>query len=99
MSRRRTTPRRSTEEVERRRALIPEPRYPAELPITDRRHDILAALADNQVVVVAGESGSGKSTQLPKLCLELGRGAEGWIHAGPPGYVAVHGKQTGGDRR
>src|SRR3954469_20315849 len=49
--------------------------YPPELPITGRRDDLLAALRDNQVVVVAGETGSGKTTQLPKLCLELGRTA------------------------
>jgi ATP-dependent helicase HrpA len=49
--------------------------YPAELPITARRPDLLAALREHQVVVVAGETGSGKTTQLPKLCLELGRTA------------------------
>src|SRR3954468_10730642 len=47
--------------------------YPPELPITGRRDDLLAAIRDHQVVVVAGETGSGKTTQLPKLCLELGR--------------------------
>jgi ATP-dependent helicase HrpA len=47
--------------------------YPPELPITARRDDLLAAIRDHQVVVVAGETGSGKTTQLPKLCLELGR--------------------------
>jgi ATP-dependent RNA helicase HrpA len=49
--------------------------YPPELPITGRRDDLLAAIRDHQVVVVAGETGSGKTTQLPKLCLELGRTA------------------------
>src|ERR671925_2374278 len=49
--------------------------YPPELPITGRRNDLLAAIRDHQVVVVAGETGSGKTTQLPKLCLELGRTA------------------------
>jgi len=47
--------------------------YPPELPITARREELLAAIRDHQVVVVAGETGSGKTTQLPKLCLELGR--------------------------
>ena len=47
--------------------------YPPELPISGRRDDLLAAIRDHQVVVVAGETGSGKTTQLPKLCLELGR--------------------------
>ena len=51
--------------------------YPPELPITARRPELLDAIRDHQVVVVAGETGSGKSTQLPKLCLELGRGIDG----------------------
>ena len=52
-------------------------RYPEHLPVVERRDDILAALRDHQVVVVAGETGSGKTTQLPKMCLELGRGGAG----------------------
>jgi ATP-dependent helicase HrpA len=48
--------------------------FPAELPISRRRDDIAAAIREHQVVVVAGETGSGKTTQLPKICLELGRG-------------------------
>ncbi|WP_236554350.1 ATP-dependent RNA helicase HrpA [Nocardioides sp. AX2bis] len=48
--------------------------YPADLPVSQRRDDIAAAIRDHQVVVVAGETGSGKTTQLPKICLELGRG-------------------------
>lgn len=48
--------------------------YPAELPVSARREDIAAAIRDHQVVIVAGETGSGKTTQLPKICLELGRG-------------------------
>jgi ATP-dependent helicase HrpA len=51
--------------------------YPAELPITARVDEIRAAIRDNQVVVVAGETGSGKTTQLPKVCLDLGRGTDG----------------------
>jgi ATP-dependent helicase HrpA len=51
--------------------------FPAELPISGRRADIAAAIRDHQVVVVAGETGSGKTTQLPKICLELGRGQGG----------------------
>ena len=47
--------------------------YPAELPVSQRRNDIAAAIRDHQVVIVAGETGSGKTTQLPKICLELGR--------------------------
>ncbi|SEB58258.1 ATP-dependent helicase HrpA [Nocardioides exalbidus] len=48
--------------------------YPAELPVSARRDDIAEAIRDHQVVIVAGETGSGKTTQLPKICLELGRG-------------------------
>ncbi len=49
--------------------------YPPELPVSARREDLLAAIAEHQVVIVAGETGSGKTTQLPKICLELGRTA------------------------
>ncbi|XBB65329.1 ATP-dependent RNA helicase HrpA [Nocardioides sp. WV_118_6] len=51
--------------------------YPPDLPVSARREDIAAAIRDHQVVIVAGETGSGKTTQLPKICLELGRGAPG----------------------
>src|SRR5262245_53778140 len=52
-------------------------RYPEQLPVSQRKDDIAAAIRDHQVVVVAGETGSGKTTQLPKICLELGRGRAG----------------------
>jgi ATP-dependent helicase HrpA len=64
-------------------------RYPPELPITDRRPDLLATLRDHQVVIVAGETGSGKSTQLPKLCLELGRGCDALIGHTQPRRLAA----------
>ncbi|HEX6149283.1 ATP-dependent RNA helicase HrpA [Nocardioides sp.] len=51
--------------------------YPPELPVSQRKDDLAAAIRDHQVVIVAGETGSGKTTQLPKICLELGRGAQG----------------------
>ncbi|GAB2974879.1 ATP-dependent RNA helicase HrpA [Nocardioides montaniterrae] len=51
--------------------------YPPDLPVSARRDDIAAAIRDHQVVVIAGETGSGKTTQLPKICLELGRGLDG----------------------
>src|SRR3954467_15112237 len=51
--------------------------FPPELPVSQRRDDIAAAIRDHQVVVVAGETGSGKTTPLPKICLELGRGKGG----------------------
>jgi len=63
--------------------------YPAELPITARRQELLDAIAANQVVVVAGETGSGKSTQIPKLCLELGRGVDKLIGHTQPRRVAA----------
>ncbi|MFK7830578.1 MAG: ATP-dependent RNA helicase HrpA [Congregibacter sp.] len=54
--------------------LVPPLHYPEDLPVAKHRTEIAAALRSNQVVVVAGETGSGKTTQLPKICLELGRG-------------------------
>ncbi len=75
--------------LEARRAAVPAIRYPPELPITERRDDLLAAIRDHQVVIVAGETGSGKSTQLPKLCLELGRGVLGLIGHTQPRRVAA----------
>ena len=78
------------EAVERRRAAVPAAiGYPEDLPVTARRDDLLAAIREHQVVVVAGETGSGKSTQLPKLCLELGRGVEGMIGHTQPRRVAA----------
>ena len=74
--------------VARRRAAVPEVTYP-DLPVTARREDLLAALAEHQVVVVAGETGSGKTTQLPKLCLELGRGVRGTIAHTQPRRLAA----------
>ena len=63
--------------------------YPKSLPITERRDELLAAIRDHQVVIVAGETGSGKSTQLPKLCLEAGRGRDGMIGHTQPRRVAA----------
>ena len=63
--------------------------YPPELPVSARRDDLLAAIRDHQVVVVAGETGSGKTTQLPKLCLELGRGVRGSIAHTQPRRLAA----------
>ncbi|PZF81714.1 ATP-dependent RNA helicase HrpA [Jiangella anatolica] len=75
--------------VERRRAAVPEVRYPQELPISRRRDEIAAAIRDHQVVIVAGETGSGKTTQLPKICLELGRGIRGTIGHTQPRRLAA----------
>ena len=62
--------------------------YPPELPVTQRREDIAEAIRDHQVVIVAGETGSGKTTQLPKICLELGRGVTGQIGHTQPRRIA-----------
>jgi len=75
--------------VERRRSAFPSIDYPPELPISQRKDDILAAVRDHQVVVVAGETGSGKTTQLPKICLELGRGVLGQIGHTQPRRLAA----------
>ncbi|QXC61183.1 ATP-dependent RNA helicase HrpA [Aquihabitans sp. G128] len=75
--------------VASRRAGVPTVTYPDGLPISERRQDLLDAIAANQVVIVAGETGSGKSTQLPKLCLELGRGVLGLIGHTQPRRVAA----------
>src|ERR1700760_3771615 len=75
--------------VERRRASVPAVSYPPQLPVSARHDDLLAAIRDHQVVVVAGETGSGKTTQLPKLCLELGRGVRGAIAHTQPRRLAA----------
>ncbi|MGI8802949.1 MAG: ATP-dependent RNA helicase HrpA [Solirubrobacteraceae bacterium] len=75
--------------IARRRAALPVITYPPELPVTARRDDLLAAIGDHQVVIVAGETGSGKTTQLPKLCLELGRGVRGAVAHTQPRRLAA----------
>uniref|UniRef100_A0A5Q5CP59 ATP-dependent helicase HrpA n=1 Tax=Mycobacterium sp. (strain JLS) TaxID=164757 RepID=A0A5Q5CP59_MYCSJ len=71
-----------------RLAAVPTISYP-DLPVSDRRDEIARAIAGNQVVVVAGETGSGKTTQLPKICLELGRGIRGTIGHTQPRRLAA----------
>ncbi|WP_256829795.1 ATP-dependent RNA helicase HrpA [Ornithinimicrobium faecis] len=76
--------------VASRRTMLPARiNYPPELPVVERRDDIAAAIRDHQVVIVAGETGSGKTTQLPKICLELGRGLEGTIGHTQPRRIAA----------
>ena len=76
--------------VERRRSLLPEQiAYPPELPVSAARERILEALAAHQVVILAGDTGSGKTTQLPKMCLELGRGVRGLIGHTQPRRIAA----------
>ncbi|MEU1667209.1 ATP-dependent RNA helicase HrpA [Streptomyces sparsogenes] len=75
--------------VEGRRAAVPAVTYPEELPVSQKKDDILAAVRDHQVVIVAGETGSGKTTQIPKICLELGRGVKGLIGHTQPRRIAA----------
>src|SRR4051794_26572725 len=75
--------------IERRRAAVPRVEYPPELPVSAHREELLAAIGDHQVVVVAGETGSGKTTQIPKICLELGRGVDGMIAHTQPRRLAA----------
>ncbi|MQY25261.1 ATP-dependent RNA helicase HrpA [Nocardia aurantia] len=75
--------------IRARRAAVPEIRYPEQLPVSARRDDIAAAVAAHQVVVIAGETGSGKTTQIPKICLELGRGIRGVIGHTQPRRLAA----------
>ncbi|MDN5933650.1 MAG: ATP-dependent RNA helicase HrpA, partial [Pseudonocardia sp.] len=72
-----------------RRAAVPAVGYPESLPVSARRADIAAAIRDHQVVIVAGETGSGKTTQIPKICLELGRGVRGLIGHTQPRRLAA----------
>ncbi len=72
-----------------RRANVPAISYPEELPVSQKRDEILATIRDHQVVIVAGETGSGKTTQLPKICLELGRGVRGLIGHTQPRRLAA----------
>jgi ATP-dependent helicase HrpA len=75
--------------VAQRRASVPAISYPDQLPISQKRDEIAAAIRDHQVVVVAGETGSGKTTQIPKICLELGRGVTGLIGHTQPRRIAA----------
>ncbi|MDV2432304.1 ATP-dependent RNA helicase HrpA [Corynebacterium tuberculostearicum] len=70
-------------------AAVPAITYPDALPVTDRKDDIAAAIRDNQVVIIAGETGSGKTTQIPKICLDLGRGRRGFIGHTQPRRIAA----------
>jgi ATP-dependent helicase HrpA len=79
----------SPAEIEQRRALAPRPEFPPELPICARREEIAKAISSHQVVIVCGETGSGKTTQLPKICLELGRGIQGLIGHTQPRRIAA----------
>ena len=79
----------ASERRARRAALVPTVTYPPELPVSAARDEIKAAIRDHQVVVLCGETGSGKTTQLPKICLELGRGIDGAIGHTQPRRIAA----------
>ena len=68
---------------------LPAITFPEELPVSGKRHEIAKALLENQVIIVCGETGSGKTTQLPKICLELGRGQAGLIGHTQPRRIAA----------
>jgi len=70
-------------------AAVPVLTYPAQLPVSQRKDELAAAISEHQVVIIAGETGSGKTTQLPKICLELGRGVAGQIGHTQPRRIAA----------
>jgi Cdc6-like AAA superfamily ATPase len=75
--------------VEARKRGVPAICYPPELPVSQLKDEIAEVIRDNQVVIIAGETGSGKTTQLPKICLELGRGVTGQIGHTQPRRIAA----------
>ncbi|MFF2362207.1 ATP-dependent RNA helicase HrpA [Streptomyces sp. NPDC058122] len=72
-----------------RRARVPAITYPEQLPVSQKKDVIAEAIRDHQVVIVAGETGSGKTTQIPKICMELGRGVRGMIGHTQPRRIAA----------
>ena len=80
---------RSTQKRQQRLANKPTPEYPPELPVVEQREEILAAIKAHQVVILCGETGSGKTTQLPKICLDAGRGVAGLIGHTQPRRIAA----------
>ncbi|MFF8814329.1 ATP-dependent RNA helicase HrpA [Streptomyces pactum] len=80
---------RAESRVADRRAAVPEVSYPESLPVSQKKDAIAEAIRDHQVVIVAGETGSGKTTQIPKICLELGRGVRGLIGHTQPRRIAA----------
>ncbi|EWC42730.1 ATP-dependent RNA helicase HrpA [Stutzerimonas stutzeri] len=84
----------SAAKVEARRQSVPAIRYDDALPIAAKRDEIKAALEKHQVLVIAGETGSGKTTQLPKICLEIGRGVHGLIGHTQPRRLAARSVAT-----
>ncbi len=85
---------RSLAAVATRRAGLPQPKFPEELPVNERRAEIAALIQKHQVVIVCGETGSGKTTQIPKICLDLGRGTTGLIGHTQPRRIAARSTAT-----
>ncbi|MBS1141284.1 MAG: ATP-dependent helicase HrpA [Proteobacteria bacterium] len=85
---------RSRAAVLERRAKLPKPEFQSDLPVNERRADIAELIANNQVVIVCGETGSGKTTQLPKICLDLGIGSRGLIGHTQPRRLAARSVAT-----
>ncbi|MGW4202834.1 ATP-dependent RNA helicase HrpA [Streptomyces sp. NPDC004726] len=81
--------RKAADRTARRAERSPEVTYPEQLPVSQKKDVILEAIRDHQVVIVAGETGSGKTTQIPKICLELGRGVRGMIGHTQPRRIAA----------
>jgi ATP-dependent helicase HrpA len=77
------------ERMSERRGRMPVVSYPEQLPVSQKKDVIAEAIRDHQVVIVAGETGSGKTTQIPKICLELGRGVRGMIGHTQPRRIAA----------
>lgn len=77
------------EQLSQRATSVPTITYPAQLPVSARQEEIAAAILANQVVIVAGETGSGKTTQIPKICLDLGRGVNAMIGHTQPRRIAA----------
>lgn len=84
----------SIEKTAQRLSAFPAIKYEQDLPVVARRDEIKKAIAENQVVVIAGETGSGKTTQLPKICMELGLGAKGYIGHTQPRRLAARSVAT-----
>ena len=79
----------SVDRRELRQKNLPKPEFDGDLPVIDRREEIAKAIQENQVIILCGETGSGKTTQLPKICLELGRGVAGLIGHTQPRRIAA----------
>jgi ATP-dependent helicase HrpA len=85
---------RSAEKRAKRLANLPKPTYPDPLPVVEKRQIIADAIAANQMTILCGETGSGKTTQLPKICLDIGRGVDGFIGHTQPRRIAARSVAT-----